>query len=199
MINFKTLGVISALMILPACASTGVVPLEYNEASSARLRLASASTLKGTFMDGGAVIAVRKYDDESCSSEKTIARLRKGPFGGARTQSLGIPLSDFHKNASTEMFAAADQDTTFMFSLSYTEGTTTYSCASVFTIKFEEGKDYELSVPTFGPDYDSCYVNFYEIVTVDGESERNLISKFDNSADNTSPECYRAFTKVRWL
>jgi len=104
---------LGAALFLTSCASTGLTKLDNDVSMSAKVRFATADKRSGTLLDGGPSLAVRKYDDTDCTSEQTIARLRNGPFGGATSLSLDIPLNNFHKNASSEMYMLAGQDTTF--------------------------------------------------------------------------------------
>lgn len=192
-----------AVFILAACASTGIDKSYLDgldKSNSAQLRLASGDKSPGTFMNAGPTVAVRKYTDETCVNEKTVAKLRNGPFGGAKQNSLNMALNDFHKNAATETYIEANKPVTFLFHQETNDGTTVVSCGSIVQTTFEAGKDYELSID-FVPSTDDiiCKVDLNEIVTTASGSTRNFIKSFDNSAEGVSQQCLNAFQKTRWF
>lgn len=196
-----TITIACAGTLLASCASTGLTKLENEASISAPVRFASADKGPGTLMGGGPVLAVRKYDDADCTTEQTIAKLRNGPFGGASSYSLDIPLADFHKNASSEIYMLAGKDTTFLVQFDQIVGNTSYSCGVIFTTRFDLKKSYELSGRGLDTvtGYQNCYVDIFEIVGGENGPERKLIETFDNSAKDVTPACRQAFSKMRWI
>ncbi len=195
--------IIGASLALISCASTGIDTRELDDldiSSSAQIRFASGDTGPGTFLNGGPIVSVRKYTDESCTNEKTIAKLRNGPFGGASQDSLNIPLNDFHKNAATEMLIEANKPVTLLFHLENYKGTSVFSCGSIVQTTFQSGKQYELSMDMIsGFSSGQCKVDLNEIVSTPTNSTRSFIKSFDNSAEGVSDACIAAFGKHRWF
>lgn len=193
----------SAAIFMASCASTGLDTsyLEnLDQSNSAKIRLASGDKGPGTLFGGGPVVTVYKYSDEACNEEKTIAKLRNGPFGGAKQKSLDIPLNDFHKNAATETYLEAGQTVNLLFHLDDALNNTTYKCGSIVTAIFEPGKQYELSMDIVGPISDlMCKVDLNEITSTDSGSTRTLIRTYNNDATGANEACLTAFSKSRWL
>ena len=201
--KFKTV-LVGAAFSLASCASTGIDTSQLDnldKTTSAKLRLASADKGPGGIFNAGPVVTVRKYSDESCESETTIARMRNGTFNGLNQKSLDIPLSDFHKNAATETYIEANEPVTFLFHLETMPGAqTVYECGIIMQTTFEVGKEYELSAD-FLPvgDFSLCKVDLNEIVTTPSGSSRKFIKSFDNSSEGVSETCVNAFEKWRWF
>jgi hypothetical protein len=196
-----TKSIISALfgaLMATSCAGSGITTLSANPDESARVRLASGYQATG----GGLFktipsIEVKTYDDDTCSEEKTIAKLRAGPFLGAKIQTLGIPLGEFHKNAATELYLPAQQEMTILFDSGAMTDTTMYRCGVMMTVNFEVGKDYELVADEYLLNLQRCSVKLYEIIP-GGEGERKLIQSFDRYQPVASEKCVSEFQKIGW-
>jgi len=195
---------IGVAFMLMSCASTGIDTGQLDsldKATSAKLRLASGDKGPGGIFNAGPIVTVRKYSDQTCESEITIARMRNGTFNGLNQKSLDIPLNDFHKNAATETYIEANEPVTFLFHLETMPGQQTiYECGIIMQTTFEVGKEYELSVD-FLPfsDFSVCKADLNEIVTTPSGSSRKFIKSFDNSAEGVSETCVNAFEKWRWF
>jgi len=182
--KYKIIG-FGMVFTLMSCASTGVDTntLEsLDKSNSAQLRFASGDKSPGTFINAGPIVAVRKYTDETCVNERTIAKLRNGPFGGAKQKSLNIALNNFHKNAATETYIETNKPVTFLFHMEARGGNTLTECGALVQTTFQPNKQYELSMD-FVPSSEDiiCKVDLNEIVTT-----------------AVSEQCLNAFKKTRW-
>ena len=200
--KFKTV-LVGAAFSLASCASTGINTDQLeslDKTTSAQLRLASGDENPGLWSGGPPIVTVRKYTDEACTNEVTIARLRNGIFGGATPKSLNIALNDFHKNAATETYIETGKPVTFLFHLEHQKGSTRIECGALVQTTFQTGKRYELNMIQIPfDDQPLCKVDLNEIVTTPSGSSRKFIKSFDNSAEGVSETCVNAFEKWRWF
>lgn len=113
-------------------------------------------------------------------------------------RSLGIPLSNYHRNAAKEFYVSTAQPMNIMFvgdmaSFNGVSQTTTY-CPVMISAPLTPGVDYEFVYVANGAR--SCIVQMSEIMAgPNGAAQRNVIRTFDNGFDEVSPGCIDFFNR----
>lgn len=176
----------SFLLLVFVSGLIGCSTLKYvepQEGDRARVRFATNSE---------SITVVRGYSDLECNNEQELMRLRDGPLVNSAKKSLGMPLSDFSKNAAKEVYFRSSEEIIIMFFGAESIGNVIYSCAVPLKASFQKNRDYELF---FDFKYSTCQVVFTEIVNSDGVVKRVAIETFYNTG---SKGCISSLWKSRW-
>jgi hypothetical protein len=162
------------------------------------------------------------YDDTHCTTnENEWMRFRDGFLLISTPKVLGMPLWRYHTNAAKEVFVEANKLLYGLFVGSETafgwwsfEGSkqsnsrftktergpgpfyqgTVYQCATPFSFRFSEGKDYEVS---FRWDRDNCSVVISQFAGNNDGPNLLEVARFDNRVSEFTNGCMTAFRRER--
>lgn len=174
-------------LLAAGCAAPSLTYVEPTQGERARVRLATGTS---------GVTVVRGYDDSGCrTNEKEWMRLIRGqvPLIESAPRRLGLPGWYHHQNAAKEVYVDASRPQTLMFIGNETSGVTNHRCGVPLTVKFENGRDYEVSYHLGPP---NCSVTVYQLNAK--EPVRTVLRTFDNRISDETAVCLDQFKKMRW-
>ena len=138
-------------------------------------------------------VTVNLYDTPDCKNDSVWMTLRNGVVLDATPKSLGIPLSNFNKNAFKEFKVESNKEKVIVFWGITSIGTSAYMKYGVpINLSFlKQNKDYELLYTNGAFD---CSVAVSEISTsAQSTPQKTLIKILKNSQNETSNSCMARF------
>lgn len=192
-----------ALMLLAVVVmSAGCASVSYTEPTDGprtrvRFAVGEATNRAGAVALYQENAVVTGFSDDNCNNSQQWMSLLDGYLVNSDPRSLGIPLSNYHRNAAKEFYVSTTRPLNIMFvgdmaSFNGVSQTTTY-CPVMISTALTPGVDYEFVYIANGAR--SCVVQMSEIVTGPAGARRNVIRTFDNGFDEVSPGCIDFFNR----
>lgn len=195
----RTVLLFAGLILLPGCESIPKYSSPQNTDDAAKVRFASNGLEEGYTGILGQVSSYRvhMFDDAQCSNEQDVAFLASGGVSFVQNKSLDMPLNDFGKANSKEVYMKSDAQKYLMFVGSATSpgpvSKTTYGCGLMFP--FTPSKDGLHEFLFIHEHFDKCSVQSSEI-GFDSANQPVRQNQTIIEKEDISDTCARAFRKL---